>query len=110
MSAKSLLMAGALALASVPLAFGMSYEVVFPTPVQASNVQLAPGAYRVRAKNGEAIFRNIGTGTTYAVPATVEHLASKNHSENVVMGYMNGEPQIQSIQVGGHHIDLQFGE
>lgn len=110
MSVKSLLLAGALVLASVPMAFGMSYEVAFATPVQAGNATLAPGTYRVRAKGGEAIFRNIATGTTYDVSATVEHVASKNHSEKVVMSSRNGEPRIQSIQVGGHATDLQFSE
>ena len=110
MLGKSLLIIGSLALASLPLAYGQSYEAVFATPVRADNITLAPGAYRVRAKNGEALFRNIDTGTTYEVPATVEHLATKNQSQHVVMSYQNTAPRIQSIRLGGHSTTLQFGE
>src|SRR5579885_3577989 len=101
MSAKSLLMAGALALASVPLVYGSSYEVVFRTPVEVGNTTLAPGAYRVQAKKGEAQFTNLRTRKMIEVPATVEHLATKNQSENVAMTYENGQARIQSIQIGG---------
>jgi hypothetical protein len=108
MSVKSLLMTGALALASVPLVYGASFEVVFATPVQVDNSILAPGAYRVQAKHGGAEFTNVNTGTIYNLPATVEHLTTKNHSENVVMSYRNGMARLHSVQVGGHATNLQF--
>ena len=107
---KWMLVAGALLFAGLPVAYGRSYEVVFAVPVQAGNVELAPGAYTIRHRGDEAIFTKVSNQRTYDVPATVEWVARKNRSMDVVLNNQNAIPQIQRVVVGGHRYDLQFGQ
>ncbi|HTX36012.1 MAG TPA: hypothetical protein VME43_13365 [Bryobacteraceae bacterium] len=108
---KLVLAAGALLLASFPAAYAKSYEVILGNSVQAGNVELTPGTYRIRHKGDRAIFINLNTHRTYRVPATVEYMAQKNPTDQVVtVNNQYGQPVIQSVALGGHAIDLQFTE
>ena len=107
---KMLLAAGALLLASFPAAYAKSYEVVFGNAVQAGNVELSPGTYRIRHKGNEAIFTNLNNHERYHVPVTVQDMALKNPSTQVVITNQNGYPQLQTVALGGHATDLQFSE
>lgn len=108
MLAKSLLLAGVLAVASVPMAFGKTYEVAFTTSVWAGGTQLAPGTYSVQAKHGEALFTNLLSGDTYEIPAKLQKLPATNQTMKIETGRRNGETQIESIQLGGQPATLQF--
>ena len=105
---KSLLATGALLLAGFSMAFGMSFEIAFANPVQAGNTELRAGTYSIRQKGDHAIFTNLSNGDTYSVPATVQRLAEKNPTMKVLMS--NDNQRIETIQLGGHAVDLQLGE
>lgn len=105
---KSLLATGALLLAGFSMAFGMSFEIAFANPVQAGSTELSPGTYSISRRGDHAIFTNLRNGDRYSVPATVEHLTEKNAMTNVVMS--NDNQRIDSVALGGHAVDLQFGE
>ncbi len=108
---KVILAAGALLLASFPAAYAKSYEVILGNAMKAGNVELAPGTYRIKHRGYRAIFANLNNHRTYRVPATVEYMAEKNPATHVVtVNDQYGNPQIQSVALGGHAIDLQFGE
>ncbi|HTQ57891.1 MAG TPA: hypothetical protein VMI94_25670 [Bryobacteraceae bacterium] len=100
---------GVLAIASVLPVYGKSYEIVLDTPVYAGKVQLMPGAYYVKARNGEAVFTKVSSGATYSVPAKVETLGMKNPTTNVYLSHKNGQARIDWIQLGGKATDLRFG-
>ena len=109
MSIKSLLAVGALVLASFAMASDRTYEVAFGVPVDAGSLHLRAGTYNVSEKGGDAIFTDVSTGRTYRVPVTVNNVARKNEAMEVSMINRNGQPCIRTIALGGHAIDLQFG-
>lgn len=105
---KSFLAAGVFALASVPMAYGTSYEVAFANPVQAGTAELSPGTYTVSHKRDEAIFTNLNNGEVYKTTATVKRTYEKNNSDQVTIQDNNGQAQIQTIALGGRMVDLEF--
>ena len=105
---KTLIAVGTLALASLSMAYGRSYEVAFATPVQVGNTTLGSGAYFVAQKGNDAVFTNVENDHTYTVPATINHLNQKNSEMNVVITNQNGVHRLQSIGVGGRAMGLSF--
>lgn len=110
MTTKSLLAIGVLLLAGSSMAFAKSYEVVLGTTVQAGNVSLQPGSYRITHKRDDAVFTNLRTDKVYRTPATVEALAAKNPKTKVDIADVNGVQRIQTVELGGRSMDLQLGD
>ena len=110
MLGKSICVAGALAFAALGVAQAKSYETVFTVPVQAGSMELQPGAYSISRKGDTAVFTKVATGDTFRVPVTVQYMAGRNQTENVVIGHKNGQAYIESVQLGGRHTTLEFTE
>ncbi len=110
MMTKPLWAAGALVLASFAMASDKTFEVAFGVPVDAGNLRLSAGTYNISEKGGDAIFTDVNTGRMYSVPVTVDNLALKNEATKVSMSNQNGHPpRIRTIALGGHAVDLEFG-
>jgi len=110
MTNKSLLMTGALVLASFTICYAKSYEVVLSTPTKAGNLDLKPGTYTVRLKGNDAVFTDENTAKTYTTPVKVESATTKHDVTEVQTSEKNGATQIQKIELGGSATDLEFGE
>ena len=105
---KSLLITGALVLASFSLGYAKTYDLVFTSPVKAGATELQPGQYRLKVKGNTAQFTNVETDKTYTAPVKVENNAKKHDVTAVDTNTQNGASQIQKIELGGSTTDLEF--
>ncbi len=121
MTTKSLLLVGAFALATLPLASAKTYTISLFQPATAGNVSLKAGDYLLKVKGTTAVFteRHPSPSTEYApptygksftVPVNVETAAHKfGKTAVVVLGDKNsGTAQIQKIDLGGSRSELRF--
>jgi hypothetical protein len=106
MTTKSLLLTGALALASLSIGYAKSYDLVFSTPVRAGNLQLQPGQYTLKVKGNTATFTNVETDKTYTAPVKIQDAGKKFD----VTAVDTSKDQIQKIELGGSNNELEFGE
>jgi hypothetical protein len=110
MTTKSLLMTGALALASFSVGYAKSYDVVFSGPVKAGNVDLKAGEYSLNVKGNTATFKEVNTDKSYSTPVKVENADKKHTVTAVDTTKQNGTNQIRKIELGGSATDLEFGD
>jgi hypothetical protein len=108
MKTKSLLLTATLGLAS--LAFGKSYDIVLSTPTQAGALQLKAGEYSLKVVNGQAVFTNVENAKSFTAPVKVQNGDKKYDSTAVDTASQNGTEKIQTIELGGSNMQLQFGE
>jgi hypothetical protein len=108
MTTKSLLMIGALALASI--ASAKSYDIVLASPAKAGNLQLGAGQYTLQLKGTSAVFTNVETGKSFTAPVKVENAGKKFQNTAVDTENANGTDQIKKIELGGSSTALQLGE
>lgn len=103
--------AGALLLAGFSLAYGSSFEIACPNPIQAGDMQLRPGAYWITHKGNEVIFTNVKTDERYDVAAMQATPAARDQADNVVIVNQNGVAHIMTVDLNGRHAaDLSFGQ
>jgi hypothetical protein len=108
MTTKTLLITGALALAS--LAYGKSYDIVLSSPTQAGSVQLKAGEYSLKVVNGQAVFTDVQTAKSFTAPVKMQNAAKKFDTTSVDTSKANGSEQIKTIELGGSTTQLAFGE
>ena len=105
---KSLLMIGALALASVPFASAKSYDITLSERAKAGDVQLAPGEYKLKVEGSTAVFKDTRTDKSFTAPVKVENAGTK-FSETRIESKVEGDMQnIQAIDLGGSSTKLEF--
>ncbi len=104
---KSLILTAAFALFTT-IASAKSYEIVLSSPTMAGNVQLAPGAYKVKVEGAQARFMNEETYKTYTAPVKVEQATQKFDQTAVDTNTQNGANRIQAIELGGSNNKLEF--
>ncbi|HUK15532.1 MAG TPA: hypothetical protein VLW65_03930 [Bryobacteraceae bacterium] len=109
MTKKSLLFAGALALSTISIASAKSYEILLPKTIQAGQMQLAAGQYRVKLEGANAIFTNVETNHSFVAPVNVEN-TQKHEVTAVEVTNQGGSSHLTSIELGGSSETLQFGE
>ena len=108
MKTKTLILSGALALAS--LAFGKSYDIVLSNPTQAGAVQLKAGEYSLKIVNGQAVFTDVDSAKSFTAPVKLQTADHKFDATAVDTTKANGQEKIQTIELGGSNQQLQFGE
>jgi hypothetical protein len=108
MTKKSLLMTGALVLATFSMGYAKTYDVVFSNPVKAGSMELKPGQYRLKVKGNTAEFTDVQTDKTYTAPVKIENTTKKHDVTAVDTTTENGASQIQKIELGGSSTDLEF--
>jgi hypothetical protein len=110
MKYKSLLLTGALALASLSIASAKSYDIVLSESAQAGTVQLSPGEYKVKLDGTNAIFTNVETGKSVTTPVKVENTGKKHDETAVDSTHASGTNKLQAIELGGSDTTIEFGE
>jgi hypothetical protein len=109
MTKQSLLILGALALATVTFASSKSYDILLTSPTQAGAMRLSPGQYRLQVEGSNAIFTNIDTRHTFVAAVKIE-TTQKHEVTAVETKSDSGSPRISSIDLGGSDETLEFGE
>jgi hypothetical protein len=109
MTAKSLLIVGALTLSSIGVASAKSFDLVLSAPTLAGNTELKPGDYKLKVEGSQAIFTEAQSSKSFTVPVKIETANRKFDQTVVESTNQNGMDNIQSIDLGGSTTKLEFG-
>lgn len=110
MTTKTLLMAGALGLATISLASAKSYDIVLSSTLQTGNVTLAPGEYHLKVQGSNAVFVRDDNAKQFTAPVKIENTGKKHSITAVDSTNQNGTDQLKAIELGGSDTTLEFGE
>jgi len=110
MTNKSLLLIGTLALSTVAVAGPKTYDLLLANPLKAGSVQLAPGDYKLRIDGSNVVFTDVQTHKSQSVPVKIEN-ADQKYAATTLDATKHGDTeQIDSIELGGSKIKLEFGQ
>ena len=110
MTAKSLLLVGALGVASLGIASAKSYDIVLTSPAMAGNLELKPGAYQLKVEGSQAVFTDVQTSKTWTAPVKVEAAATKFDETTVESTHQGDMAHIHTIDLAGSKTKLEFGQ
>jgi hypothetical protein len=110
MNTKSLLIAGALTLASLGMASAKSFDVILSAPATAGTTELKAGEYKLKVEGSQAVFTDVQSSKSFTVPVKVENTDPKNSQTMVETSKLNGMDNISAIHLGGSTTKLEFGQ
>lgn len=110
MNIKSLLIVGALSLASIGIASAKSYDVVLSATSRAGNTELKAGEYKLKIDNGMATFTDQDEKSV-SVPVTVVTQNKKFANTSIESTANTGDMDtITAIDLGGSNTKVEFGK
>ena len=112
MKTRSLILAGALALATFPVASARvkTYDIQLDSPTKAGSNILAPGEYRVKVEGSNAVFTSVHTEKTFTAPVKIENANKKHDTTAVESNAQDGTLRLKAIELGGSTETLNFGD
>jgi hypothetical protein len=110
MTAKSLLMVGAVTLASLGIASAKSYDIMLAAPAKAGATELKAGEYKLKVEGSQAVFTDQENSKSFSVPVQVENSGKKFNDTAVESTNRDGMDQIQAIDLGGSNTRLTLGQ
>lgn len=106
MTAKSLLIVGALGLSSLAFAGTKSYDIILSSPTMAGNATLQPGEYKVKVEGNQAVFSM--NSKTWSVPVKIQN-GSQKFAQTTVESSNQGEmDKIHAIDLGGSTTKIEL--
>jgi len=109
MRRRPLILAGALALLSLPVLSAKSYDITLSSPAKAGALQLPAGEYSVKLEGANAVFTN-EEGEKLSAPVKVVTENKKFRYTAVETTRTNGTDQVTGIELGGSATLLKFGD
>jgi hypothetical protein len=111
MNGKSLLMVGALALASLGIASAKTYDIVLEHPASAGTNQLKAGQYKLKVEGSQAVFTDARDGkSSFSVPVKIENGDKKFGDTSFETDNQAGTSSIREIDLGGSNTRLMLGQ
>ncbi len=110
MNKKSLLIVGALTLASFGVASAKTFDVILTAPAMAGDTELKPGDYTLKVNGSQATFTDQNTFKSFTVPVKVANGPAKFDHTMVETTNQNGMDNINSIDLAGSSTKLEFGQ
>lgn len=108
MTAKSLLIVGALGLASVGIASARSYDITLPDAAMVGNKMLKPGDYKLKVDGSQAVFTDVQNSKSWTAPAKVLNGSRKFDETAVESSKLGDMDHINAIDLAGSHTRLEF--
>lgn len=105
---KSLLLAGVLAMFTLPIASAKSYDISFSSPTKVGNTQLKAGDYTLKVNGANAVFINQDNGQKFMETAKVENATSKFGDTAVETTRKGATRYLLAIELGGSKTILKF--
>ncbi len=105
MNAKSLLIVGALTLASIGVASAKSYDVILSAPAMAGSTELKPGEYKVKVQGSEAVFTD-QSSKSFSVPVKIENGNKKFGYTSIESTNNGGMDTIKAIDLADSNTRL----
>ena len=109
MNGKSLLIVGALTLASIGVASAKSYEVVLTAPAMAGSTELKPGEYKLKVQGSEVVFTD-ENAKSVSVPVKIENGSKKFGYTSVESTNKGGMDTIQAIDLANSNTRLMVSQ
>ncbi len=106
MNAKSLLIVGALTLASIGVASAKSYDVILSAPAMAGSTELKPGEYKVKVQGSEAVFTDQQSSKSFSIPVKIENGNKKFNNTSIESTKNGGMDTIKSIDLADSNTRL----
>ncbi len=111
MNPKTLLIVGAITLASLSIASAKTYDIFVDQPTKAGVNELKPGEYKVKVEGSQAVFTDAQNGkSSVTVPVKIENSDKKFDNTALETSNQNGAPNIQAIDLGGSNTRLTLGK
>lgn len=110
MTAKSLLIVGALGLTSIGIASAKSYDIILSGPSMAGTQELKPGEYKLKVEGSQAVFTDVQSSRSWTAPVKVENSATKFQQTTVESSNKGDMATIHAIDLGGSNTKLEFGQ
>jgi hypothetical protein len=110
MTAKSLLIVGALGLASLGIANAKSYDIILSSTSKVGNMELKPGEYKLKVDGSQAIFTDVESSKTYTAPVKIDNNGKKFDQTTVETTKQGDMDNVVAIDLAGSNTKLQFGE
>jgi len=110
MNGKSLLIVGALSLASLGIASAKSYDLTLTAPAMAGTTELKPGEYKLKVDGSQAVITGQQNKASVTVPVKVENNDKKFSYTTVESTNQGGMDTIQAIDLGGSNTRLTLGQ
>lgn len=108
MKLKSLVLAGALAIFTMSMAFAKSYDISFSSPTKAGSAQLKAGDYRLSLDGAKATFTDVNTLKTVTTDVKVENSDKKFDNTKVSTTTDGGTTVVKEIELGGSKMKIDF--
>ncbi|SPE28983.1 conserved exported hypothetical protein [Candidatus Sulfopaludibacter sp. SbA3] len=108
MTAKSLLLAGVLALSTLSLASAKTFEISLAGPTKAGNLTLKPGQYRLKVDGTKATFTEVETSKQFTTTVKVDTTDKKFDDTRVDANKEGTTDVIKDIELGGTKTKLEF--
>jgi len=108
MTAKSLLLVGALTLSSLTLAYAKTYEISLSGPTKVGTLNLKPGQYRLKVDGANATFTEVETSKQFTTAVKVNTADKKFEDTRVDADKNNGTDVVKDIELGGTKTKLEF--
>ena len=109
MTAKSLLIVGALGLSSLAFAGTKTYNIILDSPTKAGDTELKAGEYKLKVEGSEAVFTQ--NDKTWKAPIKIQNVNKKFEQTTVETSGAAGDMgTIKAIDLGGSTTQLQFGQ
>lgn len=108
MNLKSLLIVGALGLASFGIANAKSYDIVLSEPAMAGTTQLQPGEYMLKVDKNQATFTDVQNQKSFTAPVKIENGTQKFSETQVETSHQGDMDHISSIDLAGSNMKLSF--
>jgi hypothetical protein len=110
MTAKSLLIVGALGIASVGIASAKSYDIRLESPAMVGSTELKAGAYKLKIEGTQAVFTDVQSSRSFTATVKVANGARK-FGETVVETTQQADmAHIDAIDLAGSNTKLEFGQ
>jgi hypothetical protein len=110
MTAKSLLIIGALGLASIGIASAKSYDIRLDSPAMAGSTELKAGDYKLKVEGSQAVFTDVQSSKSWTAAVKVA-TGDRKFGDTVVESTQQGEmAHINAIDLAGSNTKLEFGQ
>lgn len=110
MNTKSLLMVGALTLASLGIASAKSYDITLVSRAKVGDTELKPGQYKLKIEGSQAVFTDVESSKELTAPVKIQNNAKKFDHTAVETTRQGDMDAIQSIELSGSTTKLEFGQ
>ena len=110
MTNKWILWIGTLAFSAMAIAGPKAYSLTLAAPMEAGNMQLSAGEYKVKVEGSNAVFTDVQTHKSLSVPVTTQNSGKKYSATALETTMKGGMEHLNAIELGGSTMKLEFGE